>query len=52
MGEILWEKGLYSGFRPGSGCGLRVIKAKPLFNEVSKVINDGLAKGILYDVQG
>lgn len=51
MGEILWEKGLYSGFRPGAGCGLRVIKAAPMFVEVSKVINTGSAKGILYDVQ-
>lgn len=51
MGEILWDKGLYIGFRPGTDCGLRVIKAKPLFDEVSKIINAGSAKGILYDVQ-
>lgn len=51
MGEILWDKGIYTGFRPGIGCGLRVIKAAPLFVEVSKVISEGRAKGILYDVE-
>lgn len=51
MGEILWDKGLYVGFRPGTGCGLRVVRAKPLFDEVSRVINEGSAKGILYDIQ-
>ena len=51
MGEILWEKGLYTGCRPGENCGLRVIKASPLFVEVSRVISSGSAKGILYDIQ-
>lgn len=51
MGEILWEKGLYKGDRPGTGCGFRVISAAPLFSEVSKVISEGSAKGILYDIQ-
>lgn len=51
MGEILWEKGLYSGFRPGTGCGLRVVNAVSMYIEVSKVISEGLAKGILYDIK-
>lgn len=51
MGEILWEKGMYSGCRPGEGCGLRIVQAKALFDEVSEVILEGRAKGILYDIQ-
>nr|WP_305777812.1 AAC(3) family N-acetyltransferase [Pseudomonas sp. Hg5Tf] len=51
MGEILWKKGLYTGFRPGEGCGFRLIKTEPLFFEVSKIINAGAAKGVLYDVK-
>ncbi len=50
MGEILWKKNLYSGLRPSIGCGLRVIDAKLLFNEVSKVIKEGRADGLLYEV--
>lgn len=51
MGEILWNKKLYTGYRPGTGCGLRVIKANLIFDEVSKIINQGSAKGILYEIQ-
>lgn len=50
MGEILWAKGLYSGFRPSIGCGLRVIDAKKVFSEVSKIIKAGRAEGLLYEV--
>lgn len=51
MGEILWQKGLYSGCRPKEGCGLRVIDATSMFDEVSVVINDGRAKGMLYEIK-
>jgi aminoglycoside 3-N-acetyltransferase len=51
MGEILWQHGFYSGFRPKEGCGLRVISAKNIFDEVSRVLNEGRAKGLLYDIQ-
>lgn len=51
MGEILWELGLYSGFRPKEGCGLRVISAKKMFDEVAVILNQGRAKGLLYDIQ-
>ncbi len=51
MGELLWAKGLYSGNRPGTGSGLRVIDARVLYDEVATVIAQGKAKGMLYDIQ-
>ncbi|WP_342655036.1 AAC(3) family N-acetyltransferase [Pseudomonas sp. F3-2] len=51
MGELLWEKKAYSGYRPGQGCGLRVINASVVFDETSKVIQSGQAKGLLYEVK-
>ncbi|MBF0460802.1 MAG: AAC(3) family N-acetyltransferase [Magnetococcales bacterium] len=51
MGEILWKKGLYSGFRPQEGCGLRVIPASSLFDEVTTVLKENRARGLLYDIQ-
>jgi aminoglycoside 3-N-acetyltransferase len=51
MGEALWAKGLYSGDRPGTGCGLRVIDARSLYEEVAGVIAQGRARGLLYEVQ-
>lgn len=51
MGEILWEKGLYTGFRPNEGCSLRVISASSLFDEVAIVLNEGRAKGLLYEIE-
>ena len=51
MGELLWAKGLYSGDRPGTGSGLRVIDARTLYDEVANVIAQGRAKGMLYDVR-
>lgn len=49
MGDILWEKHAYTGSRPAEGCGLRTILTSDLFSEVSTVIQEGRAKGILYD---
>jgi aminoglycoside 3-N-acetyltransferase len=51
MGEMLWAKGLYSGDRPGSGCGLRVIDSRALYDEVAGVIAQGKARGTLYEIQ-
>lgn len=51
MGEILWEKGIYTGCRPKEGCGLRVISATTMFDEVSSIINEGKAKGLLYEIK-
>ena len=51
MGEILWTKGLYGGCRPKEGCGLRVISAPRMFDEVAAVLNEGRAKGLLYEIR-
>ena len=51
MGEVLWEKGLYTGYRPNEGCGLRVISAPALYGEVARVLRENTAKGLLYDIQ-
>lgn len=51
-GELLWEAGLYSGFRPSEGCGLRIILAKNMFQFISKIIIAGNAKNILYRIHG
>jgi aminoglycoside 3-N-acetyltransferase len=51
MGELLWEKGLYSGDRPGTGSGLRVIDSRSLYEVVADVITKGKARGMLYDIQ-
>lgn len=51
MGEILWERGAYKGFRPKEGCGLRVISAPRLFDELAAVLNEGRAKGLMYEIQ-
>ena len=51
MGEVLWQKGLYAGCRPKEGCGLRVIDAIKMFDEVSSVIEGGSAKGMLYEIR-
>jgi aminoglycoside 3-N-acetyltransferase len=50
MGELLWEQSLYTGDRPGEGTGLRVIDVNPLFDSVSRVIDDGRAEGLLYSI--
>ena len=51
MGELLWEKELYRGEPPGIGFGLRVIDARSLYEEVSTVIKQGKARGLLYEIQ-
>ena len=49
-GELLWKTGLYTGSRPLEGDGLRVIPARPLFEVVSRIIQDGRAYGMLYKI--
>jgi aminoglycoside 3-N-acetyltransferase len=51
MGEILWEKGLYTGSRAGNGAGFRLISAPCMFDEVARVIKEGRAKGLLYEIR-
>jgi aminoglycoside 3-N-acetyltransferase len=49
MAELLWQKGIYHGFRPHEGCGLRLISAAAMFDHVAAVIRSGRARGLLYD---
>ena len=39
MGEILWEKGLYTGDRPKVRSGLRTILADDVFREITSILN-------------
>jgi aminoglycoside 3-N-acetyltransferase len=48
MGELLWQRGLYRGDRPGEGSGLRVIDAVALYDATSEVIESGRAEGLLF----
>lgn len=50
MGEVLWEKGLYTGDRPEVDSGLRVISARAMYQEVSRVIEEGRAEDLLYSI--
>lgn len=50
MGELLWARSLYRGERPKTGTGLRFIAARPLFDTVAEIINAGLAKDYLYEL--
>jgi len=51
-GELMWEKGLYSGHRPNEACGLRTIQANQMYDFVSSIIKSGRAKNILYRIEG
>jgi hypothetical protein len=51
MGELLWENGIYNGFRPGDGPGLRWGKAQRIFDFVSNHIKEGRAMGLLYELE-
>jgi aminoglycoside 3-N-acetyltransferase len=52
MGEVLWEKGLYHGFRQFENVGCRTINARAIYDEVSSVIEEGRAKELLYSIEG
>jgi len=51
-GNLMWENGLYSGSRPNTGSGLRVVSAQKMFSFVSNVIESGKAKNTLYRIEG
>jgi aminoglycoside 3-N-acetyltransferase len=51
MGELLWDKGLYRGDRPGTDAGLRTISAREMYEAVSNVITSGDALGLLYSIE-
>ena len=50
VGELLWEKRVYSGFKEYTGTGLRVSRAKEIFKTVEKLILSGNALNMLYVV--
>jgi aminoglycoside 3-N-acetyltransferase len=50
-GTLLWQEGLYKGFRPKVDTGLRVISAVEMFKYIEQIIvNDG-ALGTLYSLE-
>jgi len=52
MSELLWDRGLYKGDRPGQRSGLRTILSSDLFDAVAVVIDEGRANGLLYSIGG
>ena len=51
-GELMWQKGLYSGCKPNEGCGLRIVSAKQMYEFVSNIIEVGMAENTLYRIEG
>lgn len=51
-GELMWQKRLYSGYKPNEKCGLRTISAQKMYEFVSDIIVSGKAKNILYRIEG
>ena len=49
-GELLWQAGLYQGFRPKEDIGLRVINANVMFDFVTKIIKEERGLGTLYNI--
>jgi aminoglycoside 3-N-acetyltransferase len=49
-GELMWQKGLYKGCRPKVDTGLRVIRARDMFDFVENLIDRGKALGTLYSI--
>jgi len=50
-GEMMWERGLYRGDRPGVGSGLRTIKARAMFDFLSYLIDSSQALGTMYSIR-
>jgi aminoglycoside 3-N-acetyltransferase len=48
MEDYLWDSGIYKGFRPGHGNGLRVVETTELFSATKKIIRERKACGMLY----
>jgi aminoglycoside 3-N-acetyltransferase len=51
-GELMWKAGVYRGFRPNDGPGLRTVLAKDMFSFVQDIIDSGNALGTLYSIKG
>ena len=49
--DMMWERGLYVGDRPGVGSGLRVIKARAMFDFLANLIDTDRALGTMYSIQ-
>lgn len=49
-GELMWQSGLYKGFRPRIESGLRTVKARDMFSFVSEIIDSSRALGTLYSI--
>ena len=51
-GDMMWKKGIYSGYKPNEGYGLRVVLAVKMYDFVSDIIESGRAKNVLYRIEG
>ncbi len=51
-GELMWQEGLYTGFRPKEGSGLRVVSAQNVYDFTADIIKSNKAKDILYRIEG
>jgi aminoglycoside 3-N-acetyltransferase len=51
MMDHLWDMGLYKGFKPGTGLGMRTIAMEDLYRETEKMIKAGKAKEYLYSIE-
>lgn len=50
--KLMWQNGLYEGFKPNDGSGLRLTSARKMFDFISTIIESGNAKGTLYRIEG
>jgi aminoglycoside 3-N-acetyltransferase len=51
-GEMMWKEGIYSGYRPNEGCGLRIARSQYVYEFISKIIAVGKAENTLYRIEG
>lgn len=50
-GEMMWQRGLYEGFRPNVDVGLRLVRAQAMFDFVVGLIDEQRALGTLYTLR-
>ena len=46
--ELMWRQGLYTGNRPMVGDGMRMIRARAIYDFVSKIIQTGRSEGLMW----
>lgn len=51
MGEILWQKAVYTGNRPGINNGMRIAKAREIYRFTEIEIREGRAHECLYSIR-